>query len=185
MHKIHITDGLVLRKRAVGEANTLVWILAPELGLVRASARSTRVPQSKLRYGIEVLTEGRFALVKGKYEWRLTGAEAHKRMRGTAAIGRVSQLLLRLVQGEETHADLYTTITKGFSLLAATEPAHRDAIETVLVLRILAHLGYLPETPALAQFVEGDISIDLSAKALESRSLLVKIINESLNATGL
>lgn len=207
MHNIHITEGLVLRKRGVGEANTLLWLLTPKFGLIRAQARSTRVVQSKLRYGIEVLTMGRYALVQGKYEWRLTGAEAYRQVRPTAAIGRVSALLLRLVNGEEAHPDLYKTVIEGFDLLApqklppsgeilfdslatptppgGTFAAQQDAIETVLVLRILSHLGYLPETPALAQFVEGNISLELSAKALESRSLLIKTINESLSATGL
>ncbi len=185
MHKIHITEGLVLRKRGVNEANTLVWILTPEFGLIRAQARSTRVVQSKLRYGIEALTEGRYALVQGKHEWRLTGAEAYQRLRPTAALGRVTALLLRLVNGEEAHPDLYKSVMEGFSLLAEADAAHSDALETVLVLRILSHLGYLPETPTLAQFVEGDISLELSAKALQSRNMLIRTINESLSATGL
>ncbi len=71
------------------------------------------------------------------------------------------------------------------SLLAEADAAHSDALETVLVLRILSHLGYLPETPTLAQFVEGDISLELSAKALQSRNMLIRTINESLSATGL
>ncbi len=185
MHSICITNGLVLRKRGVGEANTLVWLLTPQLGLVRASARSARVAQSKLRYGLEALTVGRYALVRGKYEWRLTGAEAKARLRATPAVGRVAALLLRLVNGEEPQPQMYQTVAEGFALLATAKGAQADALETVLVLRILSHLGYLPHTEALAQFVEGDISVDLSAKALESRSLLVKAINESLSATGL
>ena len=192
----------MLRKRGVGEANALVWLLTPELGLVRAQARSTRVPQSKLRYGLEALTLGRYALVQGKYEWRLTSAEAFFRVRPTAAVGRVTALLLRLVNGEEPHPELYKTVVEGLSFLARQKPLlRRDpvnfsgdpnssaeafaSLEVVVVLRILAHLGYLPHTEALSQFVEGDISLELSAKALESRSLLIKTINESLSATGL
>lgn len=191
MHKIHITDGLVLRKRAVGEANVLLWILSPELGLVRASARSARTPQSKLRYGLESLTLGRYSLVRGKYEWRLTGAEATSRrllagsLTQRRAVGRIAQLLLRLVNGEEPQSNLYKTVTEGFALLAGAEGAHAEAVECVLVLRILSHLGYLPHTEMLSQFVEEEYSVELSAKALESRSLLVKVINESLQATGL
>lgn len=189
MHKVHITDALVLRKRGVGEANTLVWLLTPKLGLVRASARSTRVPQSKLRYGLELLTLGRYSLVQGRHEWRLTGAEAHSRLAPPLvqrrAIGRVTQLVLRLVHGEEPQPALYAAVAEGLPLLAAARPEQVEALECVLVLRILFTLGYLPHTEALSQFVEGDISIDLAAKALASRSLLVRAINESLQATGL
>ncbi|MBX4192307.1 recombination protein O N-terminal domain-containing protein [Candidatus Parcubacteria bacterium] len=183
MHKIHITEGLVLRKRAVGEANTLVWVLTP-LGLIRASARSTRVPQSKLRYGLEPLTIGRYAFVRGKHEWRLTSALAEERLLPSTALGRVSQLVLRLVQGEEANEELFTTVIGGLRALAQSKE-DVEAVEIVLVLRILSHLGYLPHSEALAQFVESDFSLELSAKALQSRSLLIKAINTSLESTGL
>lgn len=184
MHKIHITEGLVLRKRGVGEANTLVWVLTP-LGLIRASARSTRVSQSKLRYGLEPLTIGRFAFVRGKSEWRLTSVVAEERLKPSTSIGRVSQLVLRLVQGEEANETLFKTVTHGLRALEQVTPADAEAIEIVLVLRILSHLGYLPHTEALQQFIDSDFSLELSAKALQSRSLLIKAINSSLESTGL
>jgi DNA repair protein RecO len=196
MHKIHITEGIVLEKRAVGEASVRVTLLTEELGLVRASARSTRVPQSKLKYGLETLTLARFCLVRGKYEWRLTGVELPQRAfaensRSRTTAGRIAQLLLRLVTGEEPLPSLYKDVAEGFVLLGgkgdslALEGVALESIEVVLVLRILAHLGYLPRTEALQPFVEQEFSLDLSAKALESKALLVRTINESLKATGL
>lgn len=192
MHKIFVTDGVVLGKRTVGEANALVYILTHELGLVRARATSVRVEQSKLRYGLEVLTRARYCLVRGKHEWRLTGVEhasrgliaqdKTKRVRS----GKIAKLLLRLIHGEERVPALYKTVVEGLGAItraATTQDA--DAVETVLVLRVLAHLGYLPHTQALAPFIEGEYSVELSAEALKSRSLLVRAINESLIATGL
>src|SRR5579859_3735252 len=109
MYDIFATDGIVLGKRGVGEANTLVSVLTREFGLVRPTARSTRVERSKLRYGLEPLTRARFSLVKGKREWKLVGVEHINRdfmtpalsHRARAALGRVSKLLLRLITGEE------------------------------------------------------------------------------------
>jgi DNA repair protein RecO len=190
MHKIHITEGIVLEKRAVGEASVRVTLLTQELGLLRAAARSTRVPQSKLRYGLETLTMARFCLVRGKHEWRLTGVENPIRAlgessRSRATAGRIAQLLLRLVTGEEPFPNLYKDVSEGLALLASPGISAPESIEVVLVLRVLSHLGYLPATPALAPFVESEFSLDLSAKALESKALLVRTINESLRATGL
>lgn len=184
MYHVHVTNGIVLRKRGVGEANTLVYILTEELGLVRASARSTRVEGSKLRYGLETLTHARYSFVKGKHEWRLVSVEKIERIKPTPAIGRVTQLLLRLVQGQEPSQKLFLDVVEGFNALASA-PEFADSTEAVLVLRILSHLGYLPHTEALSQFVESDFSIELASKALESRSLLIKTINASLEATGL
>lgn len=193
MHAILITEGVVLAKRLVGEGNTSVMILTQELGLLRASARSARLDRSKLRYGLETLTKARYSLVRGKHEWRLTGAEEASRefvsrdATHRRAAGRISKLLLRLINGEEKVTELYTTVTEGFAFLArAQTQKDAEAIECVLVLRILAHLGYLPRTPEIEPFIETDFfSLELAAQAATSKSLLIRAINESLGATGL
>ena len=196
MHKIVATEGLVLQKRASGEANTTVALFTRELGLIRASARSARVEKSKLRYGLETLTRGRFSLVRGRYEWKLTGAEGASRelFVGTArraSLARIAKLLLRLIHGEEPVPELYALVIDGLGHLARAEnQKDADSIECVLVLRILASLGYLPATPELAPFIEGSLadgffSLELSAEVARSRSLLIRTINESLLATGL
>ena len=188
MYQKIATEGIVLRKRAVGEANLRVYILTHEAGLVVASARSARVAQSKLRYGLEPLTRARFCFVRGAHEWRVTeAADATKLFARVeparrVAAGRVVQLLLRLVYGQEVSPELYATVRQGFDALHTQDTA---SVEVVLVLRILAHLGYLPQTDALAPYVEGEFDIELSAQALKDRSLLVRTINESLKATGL
>jgi DNA repair protein RecO (recombination protein O) len=192
MHKIFATQGLVLGKRGVGEANTLVSILTRELGLVRAKATSAREGRSKLRYGLETLTMARFSLVRGKHEWKLTGVDdithelsrAPRDRRSRAA--KIAKLLLRLIHGEERVPALYAAVAGGLAAIArAKTDEDAEALETVLVLRVLAHLGYLPQTQALSQFIEGEYSLELAAHALKSRSLLIRTINESLIATGL
>jgi DNA repair protein RecO len=191
MHEKYITEGIVLGKRSVGEANTLVYILTEQLGLVRAKATSSRREASKLRYGLEALSRGRYTFVRGRNEWRLTGVDDVSRDYASATsaqrkrLGQVSSLLMRLVLGAEHTPELYKTVRGGFESLAHTEQ-HADSVECVLVLRILAQLGYLPELPALSPFVESDAyTPQLAAEAAGSRKLLIKLINDSLQATGL
>lgn len=192
MHKIFVTEGVVLGKRGVGEAHTLVSILTYELGLIRVKATSARAEASKLRYGLEALSVGRYSMVRGKAEWKLTGVEniSHELLLGDrdrrTRSGKIAKLLLRLIHGEERVPALYKTVVEGLGAIArSASAADAEAIETVLVLRVLAHLGYLPHTQALSQFIEGEYSLELAAHALNSRSLLVRAINESLTATGL
>jgi len=193
MHKIHNTEGVILAKRVNGEANTRVSILTEELGLIRASARSSRVEESKLRYGLEPLTRARFAFVRGKAEWRLVGVENISRdcvgasSARRQASGRIARLLLRMVQGEEPVQELYHAVREGLLFLAAaTSEQDAQAVECVLVLRVLAQLGYLPRTPELAPFIQDTFfSIELAAEAARARTLLVRTINESLQQSGL
>lgn len=193
MHTLFVSDGVILSKRAAGEANVLVSILTKELGIVRAHARSARAEKSKLRYALEPLTCARFTFVRGKHEWKLVGAENALHVFSSApaprrrAAGRIIQLLSRLVHGEERVPQLYKNLADGFLYLArAVDDTDAESIECVIVLRILAHLGYLPKTRELLPFIEADFfSMELAAQAARSRALLIRTINESLGMTGL
>lgn len=191
MYSVEVCEGIVLYKRGLGEADALVYVLANTLGLVRAKAIGARLQKSKLRYGLEPLSLGRYSFVRGKKEWRLTGAEQIDRSLLDAKqperrrLAQVSALLVRLVPGQEEAFRLFGIVRDGFASLARTT-VHADALECVLVLRILAQLGYVPELPSLSPFVEGSAyTPELAAQAEASRKLLVKLINDSLQATGL
>ncbi len=183
----------MLGKRGVGEANTLVYILTRDLGLLRAAARSARAEQSKLRYGLEPLTCARFSFVRGKNEWKLTGVEevvhigAGYDTARIRAAGKVAKLLLRLIHGEEIAPALYAAVRQGLeALVRAPSTAEAQSIESVLVLKILYHLGYLPHSRELQGFIDADLySMELAQEAARSRALLMRAINESLQATGL
>ncbi len=193
MYELKICEGVVLSKRGVGEANVLVSILTRDLGLVRALARSARAETSKLRYGLEPLSRARFSFVRGKHEWKLTGVEGVSRanLSSTAAqarrAGRIAKLLLRLIHGEEVEATLYESVAMGLEALSRAQVEEdAESIESVLVLKILYHLGYLPHTKELRSFIDADFfSLELAAEAAASRRLLMRAINESLHATGL
>src|SRR3989344_3264923 len=193
MYKKFLTEGLVLGKRGVGEANVSVILLTKELGLLRATARSARREASKLRYGLEPLTCAKFSLVRGKHEWRLVGVSEADRPLLTSplprkqALGRISRLLLRLIQGEEINTMLYKDVVEGFfALTSAQSEGDAASVECIVVLRILSRLGYLSQTKEIAHFLEGDFSsLRLTAQAATYRAHLVRLINDSLSASGL
>lgn len=193
MHRVYVSSGLVLGKRGAGEANIVLAVLTSELGLVRVSARSARKEASKLRYGLEPLTTARFSFVRGRHDWKLTGVEQVSReflsqssMRRQQS-GKIARLLLRLLPGEDPMSDLFETTVLGFQCMARIEnDTDAEAVEWVLVLRILFCLGYLATTPELELFLTSDLmSPEVSGRARTSRQLLIRTINESLYATGL
>jgi DNA repair protein RecO len=193
MHRVFTTEGIVLGKRNAGESNTVASVLTREHGLLRAKATSARVEKSKLRFGLEPLTEGRFSFVEGRHEWKLVGVESissevrHVPLSHRAASARVAKLLLRLVHGEDPHPLLYEDVYAGLrALLFAQTPDDLRNIECVLVLRILSRLGYLPQSPELAPFLRSSqFSPELSHEAHRVRTYLIRTINDSLAETGL
>ncbi len=190
MYNIATSRGIVLKKYPVGESHSIVTILTEEYGLLRVHARSVRLERSKLRYGVEPLTTARFAFVRGKHEWRLVGAEQITGFAGdisaTAAAGRIVLLLLRLIQGQEPIPLVYEAAEQGLSTLASADRTTLAPVEWVLVLRILAHLGYVSPPDALLPFLtDNTFSTGLLSQAEQSRRLLVSMINESLRASDL
>ena len=197
MHRVFVTHGLVLRKRGAGESNTVVSILTEELGLLRASARSARKEVSKLRFGLESLTLARYSFVRGRHEWKIIGVERISNALASPSaprrgqIGRVSRLLQRLINGEEPVGELYDTVTRGLICLSEVEDtSDAEAIECILVLRILDRLGYLPFSPVHEPFLMppgsgGFLLKEGVEQAKGVRLQLIRTINESLSATGL
>ncbi len=183
----------MLAKRNVAEASTVVSILTREHGLLRAKAATTRVPQSKLRFGLEPLTFARFSFVEGRHEWKLVGVESidtpprDLSLRKRAALGRILKLLSRLLQGEESVPRLFEDAKAGLiSISFASDDEELRSVECVLVLRILADLGYLPSDTTLEPFLKSsEFSPEVTIEAAKSRSYLIRMINDSLAQTGL
>ena len=182
----------MLGKRGVGEAHSSVALLTREAGLLWARATSARMGRSKLRYGIEPFTQARYALVRGRQEWKVVGVERISRelmvapVAARAAAGRAGKLLQRLVAGEEACPELFATAAEGFALLARAElRSDIENLECMLVLRILWHLGYVANVSPVEQFLAGQLTAGMAQDVAPMRPMLIRTINESLAATGL
>ncbi|HUX80921.1 MAG TPA: recombination protein O N-terminal domain-containing protein [Candidatus Paceibacterota bacterium] len=183
------THGLVLARSHTGEANTFVTMMTPDLGLVYARAQSLRKHGAKLAASLVTFAESDVVLVRGKEGWRVTGAVLNENwfqrlrdIRTRSRAARVSGLLLRLVVGEVPEEELYP-IMRGFLAALVECPVDmHEAIEILVVLRVLATLGLdtgeipgektLYTTPVLAEVKEhrlryiSRINIGLSASGL-------------------
>ena len=142
------TRGIVLARSPLGEANALVTLLTPELGLVRARAQSVRTSGAKLAAALTTLTESSVILVRGKEGWRLAGAVPEEqwftRLSLAAArerVSRVSGLLLRLVAGEAPDSELFPLMKEYLEALATLPEEMHEASEVLVVLRLLEALG--------------------------------------------
>lgn len=142
------TRGIVLARTPLGEANALVVLLTPELGLVRARAQSVRTSGAKLATGLTTLTESSVILVRGKEGWRLAGAVPEEQWfsklphhSSRERVSRVSGLLLRLVAGEVAESELFPIMRDYLEALATLPEENHEAAEVLVVLRILAALG--------------------------------------------
>lgn len=159
--------GIVLSRSPLGEANALLTVLLPELGLVRARAQGLRRHGAKLAPALATLTESDLILVRGKEGWRIAGAVLDENWFrrlpevARARASRVSGLLVRFAPGEASDNALFFIFKEFLEALAKLPENLHDAAEILAALRILAALGLdagaLPENgfeaPALEEVV--------------------------------
>jgi DNA repair protein RecO len=156
MYTIHTTAGFVIGSRPYGEAGKLLLVCTKELGLIRARAQGVRVEKSKLRSFIQDYAVGLFSFVRGKEYWQLTNAQElpsiqiHETDQARGLLARIASLLMRLLQGEEANRDLFLVLEHLFSYLSSPAISiengivEEDALESLVVIRILHRLGYAP-----------------------------------------
>lgn len=72
---MQITDGIILRKEELGEADLLITALTERFVRIRLVAQSARKVEAKLKGHLEPLSMSRLSFVAGRNQYRLVGAE--------------------------------------------------------------------------------------------------------------
>lgn len=150
-HHIYHTEGIVIGRVPTGESNCFLRVFTKDLGLIPALAQGIRENKSKLRYSLQILSYANVDLVRGKEIWRVINAVGIHSFsplvndkEKIALYARVAGLLRRLMPGESIHAEFFMDFLGALAFLEQGEFNHESlkSFETLLVLRILHHLGY-------------------------------------------
>jgi DNA repair protein RecO (recombination protein O) len=204
MHHIYHTDGFVLEGRNTGEANKFFSLFTREMGLIDASAQGIRQLKSKLRPSLCDFSYCDFSLVKGKNNWKITGAVLHFNLhdciresaKGNSEIdfekiivcGNIFRLLKRLLSGEEKNKTLFSVIFSALSFLKnmqLTSEELRNA-ECVIVLSILHELGYVGKEIQFDKFINNMLwSKEILGEMSALRPKFLATINQSLKESQL
>ncbi len=195
MHAIHTTPGFIIGSRPAGEAGKLISVFTRDLGLVFASAQGIRFEKSKLRPFTQDYSFGRFSFVRGKEYWRLTSAQeeyASLRMDSNInneLIARIASLLQRLLNGEEPHSELFDCIESANAFIMSAPDLDNEeiqALESLIVIRILHHLGYIGDATDLNGHVRSaEFSRELIAELKGKRTSMNQHINKALRESHL
>ena len=137
-HYIHHTNGIILHSFNIGESHRVIEVLTEKLGFIRANVRSVRNERSKLRYGLENLSETTLSLVRGREVWRVTGALPRQNFYHSlkddfeklTLLLRIITLVRRLVQGEEKNKYLYLVIRELCIALSGGEHTEEELEES-------------------------------------------------------
>lgn len=197
MHTIFETEAFVLKSSATGEANKVLELFTKDFGFLRATAQGLRHLRSKLRYSLTDFSFVSVSLIRGREVWRVTTATKKgdslteiTSQSSREALFRVFALLRRVLQGEETHAELFDTILAFFLFLSQNKPFLSKELllssEELTVLRVLSLLGYVKDEKELDLFLNSlSYEESLLKEAGTKRKLIVTEINRALQASHL
>jgi recombinational DNA repair protein (RecF pathway) len=196
MYAIHTTPGFIIDSRPRGEAGKLLYVFTRDLGLVLATAEGIRLEKSKLRYHVRDYSFGTFSFVRGKEFWRLTsaareegGSEKLTSTTPSELIVRIAGLLKKFLHGEEPHPELFDVIHSCGVFVEKHSVLDREqakSFESLIVLRMLYHLGYVGKDVQMDEFFRGpEITPELLEKALPLRLVMNQHINKALKESHL
>lgn len=187
-YHIYTTDGIVLKRTVFGEADVLLYILTEKLGLILASARSARLQSSKLAPSLQEYSLISVSCIKGKNGWKITNVSEKENFFFNSPkfihllIAKIVSLLLKMIQGEHPHPEIFQIILGGFDFLKSLSKNDIAFFEIIIVLRILYELGYVVSSESTEDFLKEPTvwMSSLFIKVSKRKETLVGIINKAL-----
>ena len=154
--RLFTTEAVVLRQSDIGEADRLLWLLTPQRGVIRATARGSRKPASKLGGHIDLLCYVKLSMREGRELHSVSQADTIDAFRAVRTdIGRLSRglymaELAQRVSVEDAPAPaVFQLLIKSLQWLTDTENA--DTLVRWFALRLLTVTGFKPEFGACAE----------------------------------
>ena len=149
---VYKAEGVVLHRRALGEADRAVTLFTREHGKVRASARGTRKTASRLAGRLEPFTHARFLLARGRSLDVIAQVDvihAFAGLRGvllrSAYASYVAELVDRFLPERDAQDGVFELV---LDTLDALDRAGEDEVEVQALwfaLRLTSDLGYRPD----------------------------------------
>jgi recombinational DNA repair protein (RecF pathway) len=159
-----------------------------------AHAKSLREGRSRLRYALQTFAHAEIDLVRGKSGWRLISArpldslgDLWRHPLKHRILAEHTQLLERLIQGEEQNGVLFDDLLRGLQFLRDVDGAIAlRSAELLLVIRLLAELGYWGDKSLhIPLFGEDALTMTTLEYTHACRPSLLLRVNEALRASQL
>ncbi len=146
--RVYRTEGVVLRRRNLGEADSILTVFSGGEGKFEAIAKGVRKARSRMRGHLEPLTRSRVLVARGRSLDVFTQAEtvdAYRRLRedldASAEALYCLELIDRFIEEREPLPRLYALLVGALELL---QEGGGPAVTRHFELRLLALLGYEP-----------------------------------------
>lgn len=181
--RIYKAEGIVLKRRTIGEADRIITLFTKEYGKIKVIAKGVRRITSRRSGHVEVFSHVTITLHRGKNLDILTEAQALPRFGAIREnLQKVSysyylcELVDQLTAERQEHPEVFSMLCASLTILSESqeEPVWQHEVVS-FALALLWTLGYLPRAQylsedAIAPFIESIIE-----RKLHARWLLTKL----------
>jgi DNA repair protein RecO (recombination protein O) len=149
---LYQTEGIILNRMDVGEADKILSVFTKDFGLLKLFARGVRRTRSKLNSFLNLFSHARIGFVSGRGSWHLIDAEDLSHFDGVILeeerlkiLGKMARFVERFHKGEEKDEAMFQTILYTIKMLEKASIEEFDDLELVFYAKALWILGYLDE----------------------------------------
>jgi len=146
------TEGIVIKRRRLGECDDLAVIFTREKGKVYAKAKSSRKSNSKLSCGLEIFSTGDFTLNRKRADtgiFTVTGAKPksmreniRKSLPKISSAYMAAEMIDRFMQPEDANLGAYELFKRLLSNLDSCKEGGEDGLECAFKLGLLDLAGF-------------------------------------------
>ena len=178
------TDGLILKRGAVGESDRLVTVLTRDMGVIRAFVRGANKVKGKSASATDALCYSTFSVTKSKDTYNIdevTPVEVFFELRSDIEKLSLAQyfceaVMYLVMEGEESNEALRLILNCLYMLAKGLRP--NDQIKAIFELRLMTISGFMPELRCCSEcgadvggdayfsFVDGTVSCALHGKGV-------------------
>lgn len=183
--RVFKAEGIILKRKNVGEADRIVTVFTKEYGKMRVIAKGIRKVSSRRAPHLEVFTRVRMVVHSGKTFESVSEVEpieVYEHMRGD--LSRVSmayylcELIDSLLPEKQEQRDVFTLLTQALDDLSLGSGPGIYLMSKTFTLELLWALGFLPRNKMLTgdklqQFIE-----TITERRMKSTHFARMILNE-------
>lgn len=160
------TEGIILKRKNIGEADRIVTVFTREYGKLRLIAKGIRKVASRRAPHLEVFTRVRLVVHAGKTLESISEAEpidiyalVRKDLARVSMAYYLCELTDSLVAEKQEHGEVFDLLSRGLEALGGGPIHGIYAVSKKFTLELLWMLGFLPKGKALSgdalqQFIE-------------------------------
>lgn len=148
--RIYQTEGVILRRSDVGEADRILTLYTPERGKIRLLARGVRRPGSRMAGHVELLVHSAFLVARGRNLDIVTQAQTRQAFaalrQDLERIGwgcYIAELLERMTPEQEGNYPAFLLLVEALDLL--DRGGNGEMIARSFEVHLLGYMGYRPQ----------------------------------------